>query len=154
MSRYIVNEIYKGIFDDRNDIVLNGQNDCVARIDVCNKKTNQRTFIVITDQIFFETLDGEEYYSLNNYQNAIVRFMENLNQIVIIQLNVSENKEIVNYSFYGDSKSEDEIVELIKERMKNGRFEKVESFIATDFYGDYIIGGKFTHNEIIMDKKL
>ncbi len=154
MVKQISEKIYKGIFDDRNDIVLNVPNDCVARIDVCNKKTNQRTFIVITDQIFFETLDGEEYYSLNDYKNAIVRFIENLNQIVIIQLNVSENKNIVNYSFYGDSKNEDEIIELIKERMKNGRFENVESFIATDFYGDYIIGGKFNHNEIVMDKKL
>lgn len=64
MIGYITNEIFKGIFDDRNDIVLNIPNDCVARIDVRNKKTDQRTFIVITDQIFFETLDGEEYYSL------------------------------------------------------------------------------------------
>ena len=67
MVKQISEKIYKGIFDDRNDIVLNAPNDRVARIDVCNKKTNQRTFIVITDQIFFETLDGEEYYSLNDY---------------------------------------------------------------------------------------
>ena len=46
MIRYNANEIYKGIFDDRNDIVLNVLNDCVVRIDVCNKKTNQRLEIV------------------------------------------------------------------------------------------------------------
>ena len=112
-------------------------NFCYIKVE--NHKNNNQNCIIIENDIFFQ-VDDEEYFSLDEYEEATKKFVNELENTVDIRIScIDENGENVEYGFYSSKADSKKIIEETVVKLKNeySFINKVEKMTVSNFFGDF-----------------